>query len=273
MRKSGSHTLGFVAVALAALLLAACGGDDDSSLGRVAVAVARAADRSRSRRPRSRTSSIPALTYTRERLEPLWLVYTPLLTYPRTEGPTGLRADPGLAEDLPKVSKDGKTYRLTLRKGLKYSDGSPVKASDFEHAIQRVLNLESGGSAVLPRIEGADAVREVRQVPSADISGIEAERQDRRHHDQADRAGRLLLQRARRCGSPALVPGDTPFKNLTKDPPPGVGPYKITESVPNRDFVIEKNKLFPTSARTSRRARSTRSRPRSSSPARSRRRT
>ena len=46
---------------------------------------------------------------------------------------------------MPKISADGTTYELTLRKGLKYSDGTPVKASDFEHAIKRVLNLESGG--------------------------------------------------------------------------------------------------------------------------------
>ena len=41
-----------------------------------------------------------------------------------------------------------------------------------------------------------------------------------------------------------LVPGDTPFKNLTEDPPPGVGPYVITESVPNRQFVMERRQDF-----------------------------
>ena len=56
---------------------------------------------------------------------------------------------------MPTISEDGKTYELTLRKGLKYSDGSAVKASDFEHAIKRVLNLESGGSAFFLGIEGA----------------------------------------------------------------------------------------------------------------------
>ena len=40
--------------------------------------------------------------------------------------------------------------------------------------------------------------------------------------------------------SPASFRGDTPFENLTEDPPPGVGPYEITESVPNRQFVLEK---------------------------------
>ena len=46
----------------------------------------------------------------------------------------------------------------------------------------------------------------------------------------------------------SLVPGDTPFKNMTKDPAPGVGPYMFTKSVPNREFVLEKNPNFePTS--------------------------
>ena len=48
---------------------------------------------------------------------------------------------------MPEVSDDGTTYTLTLRDGLKYSDGSPVKANDFEHTIKRVINLESGGSS------------------------------------------------------------------------------------------------------------------------------
>ena len=42
----------------------------------------------------------------------------------------------------------------------------------------------------------------------------------------------------------APVPGDTPFKNMTEDPPPGIGPYEFTESVPNRQFVLEKVEGF-----------------------------
>src|SRR5215212_7055012 len=89
----------------------------------------------------------PALSYTVNGWEPMWLVYTPLLTYARAEGSAGSKLIPGLAKELPKISEDRLTYRLTLRDGLKYSDGSPVRASDFEHTVKRVLNLESGGSA------------------------------------------------------------------------------------------------------------------------------
>ena len=63
------------------------------------------------------------------------------------------------------------TYKLKLREGLKYSDGTPVKASDFEHAIKRVLNLESGGSAFYLVIEGAQDYLDAGKA-DGDISGI-----------------------------------------------------------------------------------------------------
>ena len=41
--------------------------------------------------------------------------------------------------DFPKVSADGKTYTFILRKGFRFSDGSPVRASAFARAIHRTL--------------------------------------------------------------------------------------------------------------------------------------
>jgi peptide/nickel transport system substrate-binding protein len=184
----------------------------------------------------------PALSYTVNGWEPMWLVYTPPLTYAREEGAAGSKLVPGLAQDLPDVSEDGLTYKLTLREGLEYSDGSPVKASDFEHTIKRVLNLESGGSAFFLGIEGAeDYVKNGK--PDADIAGIDAD----------NSTGEITIRLTAPDGTfsnvlamnfAGLVPGDTPFKNLTKDPPPGVGPYVITESVPNRQFVMKRNTRF-----------------------------
>jgi peptide/nickel transport system substrate-binding protein len=186
----------------------------------------------------------PALTYTVNGIEPLWLVYTPLLTYPRTgDAEKDSLLVPGLAEDLPEISEDGKTYKLTLRQGLKYSDGSPVKASDFEHSVKRVLNLESGGSAFFLGINGAQDYIDAGKC-TGDIKGIETN----------DETGEITINLDAPDGSfsnvlamwfVGLVPGDTPCKNMTESPPPGVGPYKITESVPNRQFVMEKNTNYP----------------------------
>lgn len=62
------------------------------------------------------------------------------------EGLTNLDKDekviPGVAEKWD-VSKDGLHYTFHLRKDAKWSDGKPVKASDFEYAWKRVLNPDT----------------------------------------------------------------------------------------------------------------------------------
>ena len=224
-------------VLAASATLAACGGDDDDDGG--AAAEGGEVTISQTSQP---DYLDPALSYTVNGIEPLWLVYTPLLTYPHVEGEAGAELIPGLAEDLPKISADGMTYTLTLRDGLKFSDGTDVKASDFEHTIKRVLNLESGGSAFYQTIEGATEYLE-KGDPEGDISGIETD----------DQTGEITIKLTEADASfsnilamwfAGIVPSDTPFKNLTEDPPPGVGPFMITESVPNRQFVLEKNPEF-----------------------------
>ena len=180
----------------------------------------------------------PALSYTVNGWEPMWIVYTPLLTYAHEEGQAGAELVPGLAEDLPEVSEDGLTYEFQLRDGLKYSDGTEVVASDFEHTIKRVLAMESGGAPFYQGIEGAEEYLKAED-DEADISGIETD----------DETGEITVtlvepdatfSNVLAMNFAGMVPGDTPFKNLTEEPPPGVGPYEITESVPNRQFVLEK---------------------------------
>jgi peptide/nickel transport system substrate-binding protein len=226
---------------LAALMLTpfGCGDDDDSGDQGAQGKQGGSITISQSSQP---DSLDPALSYTVNAWEALWLVYTSPLTYKHAEGKEGAELIPGLAKELPTISEDGKTYELTLREGLRYSDGTPAKASDFEHAIKRVLNLESGGSSFFLGIDGASEYVEAGK-PEADIPGIETD----------DQTGEITIKLTEPDGTfsnalamtfAALVPGDTPFENLTKDPPPGIGPYKITEAVPNREFVLEKNGRF-----------------------------
>ncbi|HWV88188.1 MAG TPA: ABC transporter substrate-binding protein [Capillimicrobium sp.] len=240
--------LALMLVAASAFLVAACGDDDNggSTTGGGSTGAATDAATEGGQAGGTLTGYYtsspdymdPALTYTVEGWNAQWVVYTPLLTYRHTEGAEGAELIPGLAEDLPEISEDGLTYKLKLRDGLKFSDGTPVKASDFEHTIKRVLNLESGGSAFYLPIVGAEDYLKAGK-PKADIEGIETN----------DETGEITIRLTERIGSfdyvlamnfAGLVPGDTPFRNMTRNPPPGVGPYKITSSVPNRGFTLEK---------------------------------
>src|SRR5665648_54253 len=64
----------------------------------------------------------PGLGATTQSYEATWITYTGLLTYAHTSGEAGTKLIPGLAERLPTVSANGKTYTFTLRKGLHYSN-------------------------------------------------------------------------------------------------------------------------------------------------------
>ncbi len=175
-------------VAVVAVAVAACGSSDDTDSIRFGFR-ARTGGEATLAQTSQPDYLDPALSYTVNGWEPMWLVYTPLLTYPHVEGQAGAELIPGLAEELPEISEDGMTYTLTLRDGLKYSDGQDVVASDFEHTIKRVLNLESGGSPFYQVDRGRRRVPEERRSRGRH-HGHRDRRQDRRDHDQADRARR-----------------------------------------------------------------------------------
>ena len=69
------------------------------------------------------------------------MVYEPLLAF----DPKTLRPIPAAARSLPEVSDDGLTVTFTLRDGLTYSDGAPVRASDFVDGWTRVCDPTVAG--------------------------------------------------------------------------------------------------------------------------------
>jgi peptide/nickel transport system substrate-binding protein len=66
-------------------------------------------------------------------------------------GKDGLALKPDLAQDLPKISDDKLTYTFTLKKGLKFEDGTPITSKDVKYAIERVFaqDVLSGGPTYL----------------------------------------------------------------------------------------------------------------------------
>ncbi len=55
----------------------------------------------------------------------------------------GKKTKPGLATKY-KVSSDGKTFTLTLRPGVKFSDGSSLTANDVKFSLDRARNPDNG---------------------------------------------------------------------------------------------------------------------------------
>lgn len=172
----------------------------------------------------------PQLSYSFEGWTAMYETYIPLLTYRRAGGRAGSRIVSGLARGLPKVSDGGRTYTLYLRRGLRYSDGSPVKASDFEYTVKRLLRMYSGGFPFYMVIAGAPRYLRTGR---GGIRGIVAN----------DETGRITIHLRRPSGSflqllavpfAAPVPAGTPMRDRSFHPPPATGPYVISTVSPRR---------------------------------------
>jgi oligopeptide transport system substrate-binding protein len=67
-----------------------------------------------------------------------------------------------MAAGVPAVSNDGRTYTVTLRSGLMWSDGQPLTAADFVAGIQRSCNpdIASNYQYILSNVAGCDEYRD-----------------------------------------------------------------------------------------------------------------
>lgn len=226
MRKIGLAVLVPVLALGSALGLIACGGSDGKKGGTLTGSYASFPD-----------YLDPQLSYTQEGWTAMYDTYLPLLTYKRANGTEGGKVVPGLAEAMPKISDDGKTYTLTLRKGLKYSDGTPVKASDFTSTMERLFKINSPGSFYYEGIVGAE---EFAKTKKGGISGIKTD----------DKSGKIEIELTAPHGSftnelamlfVALLPPGTPVRNLTADPAPATGPYMISKVERGRSWSYARN--------------------------------
>ena len=82
---------------------------------------------------------------------------------------------PDLAESWD-ISDDGKKYTFNLRKGIKFSNGDPVKASDFKWAIERASNPDTGSLNAEVYLGDIVGVKEVIESGGSlkEVSGLKA---------------------------------------------------------------------------------------------------
>lgn len=73
----------------------------------------------------------PAQNYTLQQWALLIDTHDGLVQFKRVGGSEGTQLVPDLAEQIPQPTDGGKTYTFQIRKGIKYSDGTTLKPSDF----------------------------------------------------------------------------------------------------------------------------------------------
>lgn len=165
-----------------------------------------------------------------------------LLAWKQVTGPAGNDLVPDLATAVPKPSSDGKTYAFTLRKGIKFSDGKPVKASDMTYTLERQFKAAGPAGDFYSSLVGATACAKTPK--SCDLSkGVIAD----------DAAGTVTFRLTapdpdflQKLALPFsyVVPTGTKNKDIGTDPLPATGPYVIESYKPDNAMVFVRNPEF-----------------------------
>jgi YVTN family beta-propeller protein len=182
----------------------------------------------------------PALAYSTDSAT-LWpLAYDALTAFRRVGGSDGTQLVADLAEALPLATDGGKSYTLRIRRGIRYSDGSLLRAQDFRRGLERMFVLGSfmlQGSA-LTKIVGASSCRPRRP---CDLSrGVVVNGPNSLTVRLSAPDPRLLLA----LGSLVPVPRGTPLQAVRSRPIPSTGPYAIESYVPGRQLRLVRNRHF-----------------------------
>jgi ABC-type oligopeptide transport system substrate-binding subunit len=163
-----------------------------------------------------------------------------LLAYPDKAPPAGFRLQPEVAASLPAVSRDGKTYTFRLRKGFRFSDGTPVRANAFARAINRTLAPEMSSPGVQYARDVVGAGRVLAGKSDA-ASGIVARGTTLVVHltrPAPDFPSRMASTYF--CAVPPSLPIDPEGVGAF----PAAGPYYVTEYRRGERVVLRENRYY-----------------------------
>jgi peptide/nickel transport system substrate-binding protein len=166
-----------------------------------------------------------------------------LMNTPDKPAPANLPPVPEIAAGYPKITNGGKTYTFTIRKGIRFSTGTPVTARSFASTINRLLNpkLESFFASGYKNIVGAQKVIDGK---AQTASGIVA-RGDKLIIKLKKPAGDFLLRVTAGDGGFCVLPENVPIDpEGVKAPVPSAGPYYVSEYVLDERVVLERNRFY-----------------------------
>nr|WP_314088487.1 ABC transporter substrate-binding protein [uncultured Shinella sp.] len=185
----------------------------------------------------------PHINYTDQGWQMYQPIYDGLVAFRKAEGMDGFTIVPDLAEALPEVSNDGKTFTFKLRKGVMFSTGQEVGVKDVVASFQRIFKVSGPTSGTFyAGIVGADKC--LADTKSCTLEGgvvgdeaagtvtINIVKPD------AELLYKLALPHA------VTLPADTPAEDAGSVPIPSTGPYMISAFDPNKGMTVSRNPHF-----------------------------
>ena len=181
----------------------------------------------------------PAQNYTLEEWQLLINTHDGLTQFKRVGGTEGTKIVPNLATALPTPTDGGKTYVFHIRPGIKFSNGTTMKPSDFVRTFERQFTVP-GPTSFYSGIVGADKCTAKKCDLSKGVVADDSAMTLTIHLTAPDTEffDKIALPFA------YVVPGNTPFKLTGNNVPPGTGPYMWQSYNPNKAAVLVRNPYF-----------------------------
>jgi oligopeptide transport system substrate-binding protein len=154
---------------------------------------------------------------------------------------------PGAAEKY-ELSDDGKTYRFTIRANAKWSNGDPVKASDFAYSIRRLVNPATGAkyANILYPVLNAEKINKGQSGLKPEDLGVKAI-DDRTLEITLERPTPYFLELLTHQTGYPVHPASVEKHGTNFTRPENMvtnGAFTLKEWVPNSHIRLEKNKNF-----------------------------
>jgi peptide/nickel transport system substrate-binding protein len=180
-----------------------------------------------------------------------WLEYATaakLYNYPDRNGPAGSKLIPEVASKFT-VSRNGRVYTFTIRKGFRFSDGTAVTARNFKRAIDRTANkqLASPGAAFIVDPNGTNIVgaKKVNDGKATSVSGVTVKGNKLRIRlTKPDGTFMAKITMPFFQATSTKLPLTKEVVNVNKTNLPSAGPYYMTRNDPDRLTQIRQNKFW-----------------------------
>ena len=185
----------------------------------------------------------PHINYTLQYWQIYQSLYDGLLAFKKAAGAEGFEKVPDIAEAMPEVTNNGKTFTFKIRKGIMFSNGQELGVKDVVASFQRIFKVSSptaGGfysvivgadkclaDAAACTLEGGVVGDEAAGTVTINLTRPDAEFFDK-----------LALPHA------AILPADTPSADVGTAPVPGTGAYYISAYDPNAGMTMSRNPHF-----------------------------
>jgi peptide/nickel transport system substrate-binding protein len=185
----------------------------------------------------------PQIDYTLEGWQLKQATQDQLVAFRKVAGTAAYTVVPDLAVAIPKPSAGGKTWVFTLRKGIKFSNGKVVKASDVAATMQRIFKVHGPtASSFYGSLVGAAACLKTAATCTlkGGVAADDAKGTVTFHLTKPD--GEWLQQLAVPLAS--IVPASTPPKDQGDKPIPSTGPYMMKSYDPNHLITLVRNPFF-----------------------------